>query len=539
MLDPYHRWLGIPPGQRPPTFYQLLGIAPDEADPEVIAEAALRQTSHVRTYQTGPHAARCTALLNEIAQAKATLLNPARRRAYDAGLSRARPPGSDATGPAGATVTGLALPPVSGPEAATRNGLPPPPPDSFLPFDVPVEPWTLPESPPRPTRRRRTPLVGWLSGMVFGFVLLVGAALGFALSRPLADPQTEPDLEPEPAPAPTPRTGPPRRGVRLRGHETPVHAVAFFPDGRRALSASGLLLGGQDDPIDCVVRLWDLESGKMHRAFRRHTAPVLALAVSADGQQVLSGGGTLTGMATEKAPVDCTLRLWGVERGTEQARLTGHTAPIQAVAFVPGKDRAISCAADGTVREWDLDGAGELRRLDGLPTPQRLAIAPDGRWALIGCADGSVWRWDLQKGDHFPGNVRAGGAIRSLTFTADGWRGLAVDNREETASERPGRPNLFLLGESRGEPVRRRLSGPAGPVLGAALSADARTIVSGGLDGALLLWEPAAGKGIQRFEEPAHAISSVALSRQGQALLAGTTQGGVWYWSAVPRRVPP
>ena len=57
MFDPYHRWLGIPRHLRPPTYYQLLGIAVDETDAEVIAEAALRQTSHVRTYQAGPHAA--------------------------------------------------------------------------------------------------------------------------------------------------------------------------------------------------------------------------------------------------------------------------------------------------------------------------------------------------------------------------------------------------------------------------------------------------------------------------------------------------
>jgi hypothetical protein len=90
VFDPYHRWLAIPRGQRPPTWYQLLGVDPDETDPEVIAEAALRQTNHVRSYQTGPHAEECTALLNEIAQARATLTHSERRKEYDAGLKRQR-----------------------------------------------------------------------------------------------------------------------------------------------------------------------------------------------------------------------------------------------------------------------------------------------------------------------------------------------------------------------------------------------------------------------------------------------------------------
>jgi hypothetical protein len=89
MFDCYHRWLAIPKNQRPPTYYQLLGISPDETDTEVIQEAALRQTSHVRTYQTGPHAQQCQALLNEIGQAKVTLLHPVKRMDYDDSLGKA------------------------------------------------------------------------------------------------------------------------------------------------------------------------------------------------------------------------------------------------------------------------------------------------------------------------------------------------------------------------------------------------------------------------------------------------------------------
>ena len=87
-FDPYHKWLGIPKDQRPPTYYQLLGITPDEQDAEVIEEAAVRQTTHVRAYQMGPHAAECTRILNELAQARQTLLNPAKRKAYDERLAQ-------------------------------------------------------------------------------------------------------------------------------------------------------------------------------------------------------------------------------------------------------------------------------------------------------------------------------------------------------------------------------------------------------------------------------------------------------------------
>ncbi|MCI0378325.1 MAG: hypothetical protein L0215_12020, partial [Gemmataceae bacterium] len=87
MFDPYHKWLGIPKEEQPPTYYRLLGLNPKEKDREVIEESAIRQTAHVRAYQLGPQAAECTRLLNEIAQARAALLDPVKRRVYDAALA--------------------------------------------------------------------------------------------------------------------------------------------------------------------------------------------------------------------------------------------------------------------------------------------------------------------------------------------------------------------------------------------------------------------------------------------------------------------
>ena len=56
-LDPYWKWLGIPPDQQPPDHYALLGIARFETDEDVIENAAVRQMNHVRSFQGGQHAA--------------------------------------------------------------------------------------------------------------------------------------------------------------------------------------------------------------------------------------------------------------------------------------------------------------------------------------------------------------------------------------------------------------------------------------------------------------------------------------------------
>lgn len=79
----YHVWLGIPPGEQPPNHYRLLGIAPFETEMDVIDHAADRQMAHVRTFQSGRHAALSQQMLNELATARLCLLNAERKAVYD------------------------------------------------------------------------------------------------------------------------------------------------------------------------------------------------------------------------------------------------------------------------------------------------------------------------------------------------------------------------------------------------------------------------------------------------------------------------
>lgn len=88
MFDPYRKWLGIPEDQQPPTHYQLLGIAPDERDIEVIEAAVLRQSAFVRNFQSGQHAEEATRILNEIAAARLCLVDRQKRAKYDAELRK-------------------------------------------------------------------------------------------------------------------------------------------------------------------------------------------------------------------------------------------------------------------------------------------------------------------------------------------------------------------------------------------------------------------------------------------------------------------
>jgi len=82
-FNPYRKWLAIPPEEQPPTLYRLLGVAPFEADPDVIDAAADARMGFLRTFRTGPNAAVAERLLNEVARARVCLADAKRRAAYD------------------------------------------------------------------------------------------------------------------------------------------------------------------------------------------------------------------------------------------------------------------------------------------------------------------------------------------------------------------------------------------------------------------------------------------------------------------------
>lgn len=85
-FDPYHRWLGIPPKDQPAHHYRLLGLDAFESDVEAIRDAAEQRIAHVRTYQLARHSELSQKILNELAAAKACLLDPEHKAAYDAQL---------------------------------------------------------------------------------------------------------------------------------------------------------------------------------------------------------------------------------------------------------------------------------------------------------------------------------------------------------------------------------------------------------------------------------------------------------------------
>jgi hypothetical protein len=236
-FDPYHRWLGIPARDQPPNLYRLLGLERFEADPEVIRDAAEQRIAHVRTYQLGAHADLSQKILNELAAAKATLLDPERKAAYDAELGTPRPAVAPPTvipptivpppaprrrpwflpataiGTVACVVLAAAVAifgsrprstaPIEPAPVAASRGLPP-----VRTTETPTNPRQPPQTSVVPTAASKTP------------------ALEAAASKPPTPEAAAPEVPaagpPEPAPAPLPSPGPkPARRPRVKPPKPP------------------------------------------------------------------------------------------------------------------------------------------------------------------------------------------------------------------------------------------------------------------------------------------------------------------------------
>ena len=166
-FDPYHKWLGIRASEQPATAYRLLGLTLFEDDADVIEAAADQRMAHVRTYQLGRHAALSQQLLNELADAKVRLLDPAAKARYDGELRAAQSnlPARQATSPP--TVPAAIKPPPLAPIPLTQI------------IDAVEATTDAPESPSVAARYRRSRAAGARRWIAVGCAAtaIVGAAV--------------------------------------------------------------------------------------------------------------------------------------------------------------------------------------------------------------------------------------------------------------------------------------------------------------------------------------------------------------------------
>ena len=201
----------------------------------------------------------------------------------------------------------------------------------------------------------------------------------------------------------------------------PVAAVAVTADGRRAVSV------GRG-----TARVWDLDTGELLRTLADIIPRNYAVAVSADGRRAVTyGRGRIVriwDLANGKQVASARQRLWNRFRAWSPAFKRRRWTSVYSVAFSSDGRRAVSGSEGGTVRVWDLDTGQQQAKLSGRVGPVRgvraVAVSADGRRAVSGgWHDGTVRVWDLDTGQQ-----RAElntGRVAAVAVSADGRRAVS------------------------------------------------------------------------------------------------------------------
>jgi WD40 repeat protein len=95
--------------------------------------------------------------------------------------------------------------------------------------------------------------------------------------------------------------------------------------------------------------MWDLEIGQtLGPPLRGHITYVLSVAISPDGQHILSSG-------------DRTILVWDAQTGKLSfAPLEWHTGVILSVAISPNGQHIVSGSDDKPIQVWDLETGDAL-----------------------------------------------------------------------------------------------------------------------------------------------------------------------------------
>jgi RNA polymerase sigma factor (sigma-70 family) len=333
----------------------------------------------------------------------------------------------------------------------------------------------------------------------------------------------------------TVRVWDPEKGAErhnLSGHEGAVRWVAFSPDGK-TLASTG---------VDGAVRLWDPDKGTAVHSWKAHVGGADAVAFSPDGKRLASSG------------ADMTTRLWDLSTRQELRKIQ-RDKPVRGAAISPD-GKLVASGGTWEVLLWDPDTGKEVRRLKGAHGEvSGVTFSPDGKYvAAFAVSHSLVYVWETATGKRLGDRTGHEAAqVNRLAYSADGrvtsycpdqsirqWDALtgrqlrlieAPDTINRASCLAPDGQSLACVHWNGDLRIRdlsgkelRRWKGHQGTVMVVTYSPDGKVLASGGMDQAVVLWDPATGKELRRFQAEGGPASDVLFSPDGK-LLAAVVRG--------------
>lgn len=288
----------------------------------------------------------------------------------------------------------------------------------------------------------------------------------------------------------------------LKGHTASVNTIAISPDGETIVS-------GSDDK---TISLWNLNTGKQIFTFFGQERQVYAAAISPDSNMLVTGG------------LDHKITSWQLNTKTFLRPLLSpnssysHLGFISSITFSPNRKILASASGDKTIRLWG-GYTGDLKRtLNGhSDSVLSIAITPNGELIASGSADKTIRVWSLNRFEQPRILTGHSGWVTAIAITPDG-KIIVSGSRDGT---------IKLWDIHSGE-LLRTINGESDQILSIAITPDGQTIASGSSN-LVKIWHLYTGKLLDTLSGQ----NPVAFSPDGQKLVTGSKGGLMKIWCQI------
>jgi WD40 repeat protein len=321
-----------------------------------------------------------------------------------------------------------------------------------------------------------------------------------------------------------------------RGHSHGVWSVAFAPDGLTLAS------GG----VDRLVRIWDIETGRLLRSLRGHTADIRAVLFTPDGLTLATGS------------EDRTIRLWNPKTGEPMKLLfSRYDHNVCSLSLSPDGLMLARGSHNKDIKIWEVTTGTELMTLLGKDQYDHqwsvcVAFSPDGIHLASGADIGKIKLWEvLPSGEekilhngHWKDDEDDGTEQRGFFVEDDGgfqkpmdyWIGAMTFTPDAKVLITGSRDNTIKLFDVPRMTEQRTLKGHTGWVRTLAVTPDGKVLISAGDDQTIKFWDLSNGRPFRTIKGHSGGVRGITLSPDGTKLASASWDRTVKLWAGGPEQ---